>query len=613
MTHKPFPRAQSAFVLAAALALGCVSSLSIARADDDGSTSGPPPAVARMSAVEGDVGVKHNGGTDQVAGAINAPLQGGDYVATGADGRTEIQLDAGNVVRAGSDTQLRFTQLDGAQDTVQLAQGTVELRVLQADQDHVSLQTPSVDVVPDEAGSYLVTVDSDGQTFVTTRSGSLDVTTPKGSQTLDPGHTMQITGSADNPQYQFIDTIASTDFDQWADGRDQQLADATTDPNVNQNMIGEQDLDAYGQWTNVSGYGAVWQPNNVAPDWTPYTNGNWSYQNYYGWTWVAAEPWGWAPYHYGRWAYLSSGWGWVPGRRDIAPVYSPALVAFVGFGSGGGVGVGFNFGNVGWVPLAPGEAYHSDFHNYRNFNHGFVGMPVTGWQHGNFNQITRLHTTQYQNMRAIAGRLPLNPTAANYRYTNRSIGTSVRTNSTRFNAIRPIGTVNPGPARMTTTSNGWQHFNATRTSAAATNASSGSTWQRFGNASSRANAYSSARQPQSQYQRQSYQSTQRQPYQQSQYQRQSYQSTYQRQPYQRQPYQQSPYQRQSYQSTYQRQPQQQYQQRQQYQSSRQPQASYQRSSYQRQGYQQRPSGVSQQRAPAPRGSGHPHPHGPGTM
>ena len=78
--------------------------------------------------------------------------------------------------------------------------------------------------------------------------------------------------------------------------------------------------------------------------------------NYYGPTWIAAEPWGWAPYHYGRWFFAPTvGWAWTPGPRFAHPVWSPALVAF--FGYGGGVGVGVGFGNVGWVPLAPGESY----------------------------------------------------------------------------------------------------------------------------------------------------------------------------------------------------------------------------------------------------------------
>ena len=54
---------------------------------------------------------------------------------------------------------------------------------------------------------------------------------------------------------------------------------------------------------------------------------------------------------------VGESWGWVPGAFEASPVYAPALVAFLG---GPGVGL-FASGavgpQVGWFPLAPGEAY----------------------------------------------------------------------------------------------------------------------------------------------------------------------------------------------------------------------------------------------------------------
>lgn len=59
-------------------------------------------------------------------------------------------------------------------------------------------------------------------------------------------------------------------------------------------------------------------------------------------------------------------WAWWPGRRHHRPVYSSALVAFVGFSSGASRPA------VGWVPLAPCEVYrphHRASHTYiRNVN-----------------------------------------------------------------------------------------------------------------------------------------------------------------------------------------------------------------------------------------------------
>jgi len=86
----------------------------------------------------------------------------------------------------------------------------------------------------------------------------------------------------------------------------------------------------------------------------PYSTGSWVYDPYYGWTWVDAAPWGWAPFHYGRWVSVGDYWGWAPGPLVVRPYYSPALVAFYG-GPSFSVGFGFGGGNRSWVALGWGE------------------------------------------------------------------------------------------------------------------------------------------------------------------------------------------------------------------------------------------------------------------
>ena len=385
--HTTIVRAPFALVLAAMLAASYVGAAAPARAQDDAGApaTGAPPAVARLSVVDGQVGFKHGDAGDQATASENAPVVAGDYITTGNDGHAEVQLDSANLIRAGANTQVRFTQLDGTNDVAQLAQGTVEVRVFASGQDQVQVQTPSVDVEPSQAGAYLITVTSDGNTQVTARSGSVAVVTPQGTQEVDPGRTMVVAGTANSPQYQYIDEVAQSDIEAWGDQRDQMLATAenTQSPYVPSDMTGTADLNQYGNWVNIPGYGNAWVPNDVAPGWTPYSNGSWVSLNYYGPTWVAAEPWGWAPYHYGRWFYAPTvGWAWNPGPRYARPAWSPALVAFVGFS--GGVRVGVGFGNVGWVPLAPGESYRPwwgrgasfsagvSLSSYRNYSNGFV-------------------------------------------------------------------------------------------------------------------------------------------------------------------------------------------------------------------------------------------------
>ena len=119
-------------------------------------------------------------------------------------------------------------------------------------------------------------------------------------------------------------------------------------------MTGYEDLDDYGDWSYVAGYGECWRPRAMAVGWAPYRFGHWVYVGPWGWTWVEDEPWGFAPFHYGRWAFVNGGWFWVPGPVVVRPVWAPALVAFVG----GGAGFRFSAGvGVGWFPLAPGEVF----------------------------------------------------------------------------------------------------------------------------------------------------------------------------------------------------------------------------------------------------------------
>jgi uncharacterized protein YraI/ribosomal protein L21 len=82
-------------------------------------------------------------------------------------------------------------------------------------------------------------------------------------------------------------------------------------------------LAPYGDWIWLEGQ-YVWVPENVGPQWRPYTVGRWVYTHRYGWMWVSREPFGWATYHYGRWGFSRRvGWFWVPGNR-----WAPAWVSW---------------------------------------------------------------------------------------------------------------------------------------------------------------------------------------------------------------------------------------------------------------------------------------------
>jgi hypothetical protein len=145
----------------------------------------------------------------------------------------------------------------------------------------------------------------------------------------------------------------------WALAADEAPVPSTAYGYVSPEMTGVEDLDRYGSWDEHPEYGAVWMPRQVAPGWEPFRDGRWVWMRPWGYTWVDAAPWGFAPFHYGRWLSWRSRWVWWPGPRQVRPMFAPALVAWVG---GPQVGVTVTIGNRpppprAWLPLAPYQPY----------------------------------------------------------------------------------------------------------------------------------------------------------------------------------------------------------------------------------------------------------------
>ena len=320
----------------------------------------PGRGVARISLINGDVSVRRGDSGDWVAAAINSPVIAPDSVFVGGGSRAEVQLDYANLIRLGANTEVRFAQLEQRRYQLQVGRGTVTYTVLRDSDRDVDLSTPNVSVRPLRKGSYRVTVRDDGTTEITVRSGEADIFTPRGSETLRPGRTMLVRGTAAEPEFQLAAALPEDDWDRFNEQRDRDLRRSPAYRYVSRDIYGAEDLDAYGRWIYVPPYGWVWAPY-VAPGWAPYRYGRWAWLDFYGWTWIGYDPWGWAPYHWGRWFYHGPyGWCWWPGPIYTRHYWRPALVAFFGWSSYSGfqVGLGVGFGRIGWVPLAPFEPYY---------------------------------------------------------------------------------------------------------------------------------------------------------------------------------------------------------------------------------------------------------------
>ena len=349
-------------------------------------TIDPPGRVARLNLIEGPVSFSPApSGNESDSSAWsqaqrNRPLTAGDRLWTDRRARSELQIGS-TTVRMNEQTSLDFLALDDNTTQLRLAQGTARLRVrtLYSGQ-HLEVDTPNLAFVISQPGDYRLDVNTaTNTTRVVSQSGAGVIYGDSGTP-VNLGARQQITFADTNLAPAGLGSTSLDAFDQWAIARDQSEDRSVTARYVPRETVGYQQLDNYGDWTQDPGYGAVWLPRAVPADWAPYRLGHWDFIRPWGWTWIDDAPWGFAPFHYGRWAQIGPRWGWVPGRLAQRPVYAPALVAFVGGGSGG-VSWNLSIGGgtrpaLGWFPLAPGEAFRPAYQTSTRYvtqiNHNIV-------------------------------------------------------------------------------------------------------------------------------------------------------------------------------------------------------------------------------------------------
>ncbi len=341
------------------------------------------PNAARIQRVEGDVAVSNaqdantaNGDTDEwIAATDNQPFSVGDRIYTRDNSRASVAFTGRNFARLNPNTSLDVLTLQDRRTQLALRDGSAVFDVGYLDDgDLFEVATPYGAVDFEQPGLYNVGIDN-GQVLVSVLSGLAQVVGLGGSGQISKGEMLTLIGqtAADVVLSQIdgrdagylVDDYYGYQYPQYYDGRYRDYNTYLSDPYyfdpyrrnvsyqyVNSYIPGLYDLDYYGDWQNVSGYGYGWSPR-VDAGWSPYQMGHWMNDYPYGPTWVSSEPWGYAPYHYGRWAFVGDRWYWIPDTGNNVPSYSPALVAFVPFEQN----------QIGWVPLGPGDVYVPRYYN----------------------------------------------------------------------------------------------------------------------------------------------------------------------------------------------------------------------------------------------------------
>jgi len=329
------------------------------------SPADPPALVARVGFVLGEVSFLPAGSGEWAEGINNYPMTSGDRLYCGPGSQAEIGAGSTDV-RMWQNADVTLTNLTDQYEQIGLANGSIRVRIYGINPGAtVEVDTPNGSAVITQPGDYRFDVFSqDGSSDAVVNAGALQITGPEQlDQEVVAGQAVQMSGT--NPIELFPVSLPPFDaLDQWSIERDHQILYSVSARYVSPQTPGFSDLDANGSWVPSPDYGPVWYPATVPVGWRPYSVGHWAYVAPWGYTWIDAAPWGYAPFHYGRWAVVQGRWGWVPGPPAVAPVYSPALVAFVG-GPGISISIGIGGGGGGvaaWFPLGVGEPFVPWYH-----------------------------------------------------------------------------------------------------------------------------------------------------------------------------------------------------------------------------------------------------------
>jgi hypothetical protein len=304
--------------------------------------------VVRLSYVNGTVALKRSSAEDWTNVSVNTPLQEGYQLATSANSYAEVEFENGSTARLGELSKMDFTQLaldaDGNRlNVVTFEQGYATFHFISERHDLDSLKIPDATLTPTGKAEFRTDF-RDGRVRVEVFSGSIQVNAPPRSVNLGKDKVLEYTAGAASESLNVHQGISLDAWDRWAEARDKQQALVSNGQVSAAEGVhyGLSDLDAYGQWGSLPGYGNVWAPYASA-GWTPYSIGNWYSDPGFGWTWISGEPWGWLPYHCGLWDYDASfGWFWMPGMMPSimgCGMWQPALVTW--------------YSGPGWIGWAP--------------------------------------------------------------------------------------------------------------------------------------------------------------------------------------------------------------------------------------------------------------------
>ncbi|HKF01642.1 MAG TPA: FecR family protein [Candidatus Sulfotelmatobacter sp.] len=290
--------------------------------------------IVRLSDVQGSVQIDKNTGLGFENAFVNLPITQGVHLKTGATGRAEVEFEDGSSMRLTPNTTVEFSKLnltDAGQrvSEVNLVDGMAYVNWLGKDDFALNFSREKVSL--DRAAHFRVDTSTEMANLAVFK-GDVDVQGPNGNLAVAKKKTATF-DAANDDKSKIENKIAEAPLDSW-DKEAVSYHDEYAKNNASSPYgYGLSDLNYYGAYQNVPGYGMMWQPYFAGVGWDPFMNGAWGWYPGFGYMYASAYPWGWLPYRYGAWSFVPGfGWMWQPGGWGgwvSTPVQRPTTLVHV--------------------------------------------------------------------------------------------------------------------------------------------------------------------------------------------------------------------------------------------------------------------------------------------
>ena len=286
--------------------------------------------IVRLGDTQGDVRIDRNTGQGFEKAFLNLPITQGMKIQTGNDGRATLELEDSSTLRLTPGSVLEISKLSLADSGAKvsgfhLQEGGAYVNLVNAKDNRLSVSFARETISFDRPANVRIEM-GDTNVSVAVFKGDVQIAAPDGSVQVSKGKAADY--NLVNDHHEIASQIEDQPLDAWDKQQNQyqQEYSSKSYSNYSPYAYGTSDLNYYGNFLTVPGYGSVWQPFFAGAGWDPFMNGAWAFYPGSGYGWVSTYPWGWTPYHYGSWNYLPPyGWFWQPGGNWVGTNATPVV------------------------------------------------------------------------------------------------------------------------------------------------------------------------------------------------------------------------------------------------------------------------------------------------